>query len=151
MNGEDHVLKVKDWDTLAYTLRDGLGLMGTKIGCDEGICGSCTINIDGKPALSCSMLAVECQGKAITTVEGLEDPKTGKLSPIQQGFINQTGFMCSYCTSGQIMAANAFLAKNNAPTLDQVKEAMSNNICFCGGYELIQKSILNGASLMKGG
>ncbi len=151
VNGTDTLLKIQDWWTLAYVLRDKLGLVGTKIGCDEGICGACCVNIDGKPVQSCMTLAIECEGRAITTVEGLQDPKTGALAPVQLGFINESGFMCSYCTSGQIMAANAFLATNMTPTLDQVKEALSNNLCLCGGYELIQKSVLNAATLMKGG
>lgn len=152
LNGMPMALKIKDHWTLNYVIRDVLGMTGgTKYSCDEGICGMCAIIMDGKPVLSCIVLGVECEGKSITTVEGLQDPKTGKLHAVQQGFINESGFMCGFCTTGNIMTAKAFLDKNPDPTRDQVREALSNNICACGGYELIQLSVLNAAKLMRGG
>jgi len=96
-------------------------------------------------------LAVECAGKSVTTVDGLKDKATGKLHAVQLGFINESGFMCGLCTTGHIMAAKALLDNNPNPTLEQVKLALSNNLCLCGGYELIQKSVLNAATLLRGG
>ncbi len=152
VDGSPVSVKVKDWWTLAHVLRESLGLTGAvKYSCDEGICGMCTVIMDGKAVLSCMVLAVECEGKSITTVEGLRDKKTGKLHAVQQGFINESGFMCGFCTTGTIMAAKALLDKNPNPTKDEVRVGLSNNLCLCGGYELIQKSVLNAATLLKGG
>lgn len=152
LNGTTVALKIKEHWTLNYVIRNVLGMTGgTKISCDEGICGMCTVQVGDKPVLSCMTLAVECEGKTILTPEGLMDPKTGALDPVQQGFINESGFMCGYCTTGHIMAAHAFLAKNQNPTRDDVRLALSNNLCMCGGYELIQLSVLNAAKLMRGG
>ena len=152
LNGIPIALKVKEYWTLNYVIREVLMMTGeVKISCDEGICGMCTIIMDGKPILSCMVLGVECEGKSITTVGGLQDAKTGNLSPVQQGFINESGFMCGFCTTGNIMASTAFLAKNPNPTRDDVRLALSNNLCLCGGYELIQLSVLNAAKLMRGG
>lgn len=152
LNGHPIALKLKDWWTLNYVIREVLMMTGgTKISCDEGICGMCTIIMNGKPILSCMVLGVECEGKSITTIEGLGDPKTGALSPVQQGFVNESGFMCGFCTTGNIMAATAYLDKNPNPTRDDVRLALSNNLCLCGGYELIQLSVLNGAKLKRGG
>ena len=152
LNGSAVAVKVKDFWTLNYVLRETLGMTGpVKYACDEGICGMCTVIMNEKPVLSCMTLAVECEGKSITTVDGLRNKKTGKLDPIQQGFINESGFMCGLCTTGQIMAAKAFLDKNPNPNAADVREALSNNLCLCGGYELIVKSVLNAATLPKGG
>ena len=152
VNGAPVSVKLKDWWTLNYVLREELGMTGpVKYSCDEGICGMCTVIVDGKPQLSCMTLAIECAGKSVTTVEGLKDPKTGALHAVQLGFINESGFMCGLCTTGSIMAAKALLDRNPNPTLDEVKLALSNNLCLCGGYELIQKSVLNAATLLKGG
>jgi aerobic-type carbon monoxide dehydrogenase small subunit (CoxS/CutS family) len=152
LNGAPVAVKVKDWWTLNYVLRETLGMTGpVKYACDEGICGMCTVIMNEKPVLSCMTLAVECEGKTITTVDGLRNKKTGKLDPIQQGFINESGFMCGLCTTGQIMAAKAFLDKNPNPSAADVSLALSNNLCLCGGYELIVKSVLNAAALPKGG
>jgi carbon-monoxide dehydrogenase small subunit len=107
--------------------------------------------MDGKPVLSCIVLAVECEGKAVTTIEGLPDPKTGELHPVQKGFINQHGWQCGYCTTGNVMTAKAFLDKNPNPTTDDVRQALSNNLCLCGAYEHIQLSVLEAAKLMRGG
>jgi carbon-monoxide dehydrogenase small subunit len=152
LNGTPIALKIKEYWTLNYVIREVLMMTGgTKVSCDEGICGMCTIIMDGKPVLSCVVLAVECEGKAITTIEGLQNATTGALHPVQQGFINESGFMCGFCTTGNIMAAKAFLDKNPNPTRNDVRLALSNNLCLCGGYELIQLSVLDAAKLMRGG
>ena len=152
LNGKSVALKLKDNWTLNYVIREVLMMTGgTKISCDEGICGMCTIIMDTKPILSCMVLGVECEGKAITTIEGLGDAKSGALGPVQQGFVNESGFMCGFCTTGNIMTAKAFLDKNPNPTRDDVRLALSNNLCMCGGYELIQLSVLDAAKLMRGG
>ncbi len=118
-------------DTLAYTLRETLGLTGTKIGCAHGACGACTVLMDGKAILSCMVLTVETDGRSITTVEGLRDSKTGTLDPLQQAFIDHTAFQCGFCTPGILMSAKALLAENSTPTEQEVKQALSGNYCRC--------------------
>jgi carbon-monoxide dehydrogenase small subunit len=118
-------------DTLAYTLRETLGLTGTKIGCDHGACGACTVLMDGKAILSCTVLTVETNGRNITTVEGLRDPNTGRLDPLQQAFVDHTAFQCGFCTPGILMSAKALLIENSSPTEQEVKEALSGNYCRC--------------------
>jgi aerobic-type carbon monoxide dehydrogenase small subunit (CoxS/CutS family) len=147
------VPNVKDWWTLNYVLRNSLDMTGpVKYACDEGICGFCTVIMDGKPALSCMILACECEGKNIQTVAGLRDKKTGNLHAIQQGFITDNAFMCGLCTTGQIMAAKALLDVNKNPSRDDVRLALSNNLCLCGGYDKIQNAVLTAASILaKGG
>jgi aerobic carbon-monoxide dehydrogenase small subunit len=117
--------------TLVETLRETLGLTGTKISCGEGACGACTVIMDGKAVNSCRVLTVECDGKTITTIEGLKDPKTGMLDPLQQAFIEHTAFQCGFCTPGIIMSSKALLIRNPHPTEDEVKEALSGNFCRC--------------------
>jgi carbon-monoxide dehydrogenase small subunit len=128
--------------TLAHTLRETLGLTGTKVSCDHGACGCCTILMDGKAVLSCMTLTVECNGKNVTTIEGLEDPKTGKLDPIQQAFIDETAFQCGFCTPGIIMSAKALLLENPAPTEEQIKEGLSGNFCRCISNYQVVKALL---------
>jgi len=118
-------------DTLAYTLRETLGLTGTKIGCDHGACGACTVLMNGKAVLSCTVLTVEMDGRSITTVEGLRDPNTGKLDPLQQAFIDHTAFQCGFCTPGILMSTKALLTENPSPTEQEVKQALSGNYCRC--------------------
>ena len=122
---------VEPFHTLSHTLRETLGLTGTKISCDEGACGCCTVIVNGKAVLSCKILTVECDGKSITTIEGLSDPLTGKLDPLQQAFIDHTAFQCGFCTPGMIMTAKALLNDNPHPTVEEVKEALSGNFCRC--------------------
>jgi CO/xanthine dehydrogenase Mo-binding subunit/aerobic-type carbon monoxide dehydrogenase small subunit (CoxS/CutS family) len=138
VNGEAYDLEVGEGPgrvspahTLAHALRETLGLTGTKVSCDRGACGGCTVVMDGKPILSCMTLAVECDGKTILTIEGLKDPKTGGLDPLQQRFIEHTAFQCGFCTPGIIMSAKALLNKNPCPTEEEVKEALSGNFCRC--------------------
>jgi len=128
--------------TLAYTLRETLGYTGTKIACDHGSCGACTILIDGEAVLSCTTLTVECDGKNITTIEGLENAKTGELHPLQQAFIDKTAFQCGFCTSGIIMSAKALLDKNPSPTEEDIKQELAGHYCRCGSHYLVIKAIL---------
>jgi len=142
---------VQPWHTLAFTLREKLGLTGTKVGCDRGECGACTVLIDGRPALSCITLTVECDGKRIETIEGLHNPMTGGLHPLQEAFIECGGFQCGFCTPGAIMMAKALLEENPSPSLDDIREAMSGVLCRCTGYIPIFKSIIEASRKMKKG
>ena len=148
VNGRVHELEagdrpdqVKPWDTLAHTLRDTLGLTGTKVSCDHGACGGCTVLLEGKAMLSCMTLTVECDGKQITTIEGLGDPKTGKMDPLQQAFIDHTAFQCGFCTPGIIMSTKALLHQNPSPTEEEVKEALSGNFCRCISHYQVIKAV----------
>lgn len=138
VNGERHELTVGTQPhhiapshTLAHTLRETLQLTGTKIGCDKGACGSCTVLMDGKPVPSCMVLTVECHGKHITTVEGLRDPATGALDPIQEAFIRHSAFQCGFCTPGILMTAKALLQDNPSPSEHEIKAALSGHFCRC--------------------
>ncbi len=128
--------------TLAHTLRETLGLTGTKVSCDHGACGCCTVLMDGKAVLSCMTLTVECDGKQITTIEGLSDPKTGKIDPLQQAFIDHTAFQCGFCTPGVIMSAKSLLRENPLPTEEEVKQALSGNFCRCISHYQVVKAVM---------
>jgi aerobic-type carbon monoxide dehydrogenase small subunit (CoxS/CutS family) len=135
----DRRYQVAACDTLAKTLRETLGLLGTKAGCDQGACGSCTVLLDGIPILSCMTLTVECDGKQITTIEGLADPATGELDDIQQTFIDRSAFQCGFCTPGIIMASRALLNRNPSPTETDIKDALSGHFCRCiSHYQVIE-------------
>jgi carbon-monoxide dehydrogenase small subunit len=146
VNGQRYELMVGDKPgevapshTLAYTLRETLRLTGTKISCDHGACGACTVIMDGEAVLSCITLTVECDGKNITTIEGLEDPATGELHPLQQAFIDNTAFQCGFCTPGIIMSAKVLLDENPSPTEEAIKQALAGNYCRCiSHYEVIK-------------
>lgn len=127
--------------TLSHTLRETLGLTGTKISCDNGACGACTVIMDGKPILSCKTLTVECDGKSITTIEGLKNPETGELDPLQQAFIDHSAFQCGFCTPGIIMTAKALLNENPYPTEGEIKEALSGNFCRCISQYQVVKAV----------
>lgn len=142
VNGELYELEVDPSHTLVHTLRETLGLTGTKVGCDYGACGACTVLIDGKTAQSCSMLTVKCDGKSITTIEGLEDLKTGKLHPLQQAFIDNTAFQCGFCTPGQIMSAKALLDENPSPMEEDVKQALAGHFCRCISHYMVIKAVM---------
>jgi carbon-monoxide dehydrogenase small subunit len=128
--------------TLAYTLRETLGLTGTKISCDNGACGCCTVLMDGRAVLSCTILAVECDGKKITTIEGLGDRETGKLDPLQEAFVDYTAFQCGFCTPGIIMSAKALLSENPSPTEEEVKDGLSGNFCRCISHYQVVKAVM---------
>ena len=140
VNGEEHDLQLEANRLLLQALRDDIGLTGTKEGCSIGVCGACSVIIDGRVVSSCLTLAVACQGKKIETIEGLA--KDGKLHPLQQAFIEYGGFQCGICTPGQIMAAKALLDENPKPNEDEVKEWMSGNLCRCTGYYKILESVM---------
>ncbi|HEY1233628.1 MAG TPA: (2Fe-2S)-binding protein [Candidatus Binatia bacterium] len=144
VNGKNYRVEVEHRQTLAEVLRDDLGLTGTKIGCDRGECGACTVIIDGRNMYSCSQLAVWMQGKDILTVEGLA--KGDKLDPLQEAFIEHDGPQCGFCTSGQIMSGKALLLKNPKPTEAQVRRGLSGNLCRCGNYNREVAAVLAAAS-----
>jgi xanthine dehydrogenase YagT iron-sulfur-binding subunit len=132
VNGKNYRVEVEHRETLAEVLRDQLGLTGTKIGCDRGECGACTVVINGRNMYSCSQLAVWMQGKDILTIEGLA--RGDKLDPLQEAFIEHDGAQCGFCTSGQIMSGKALLLKNPKPTEAQARRGLSGNLCRCGNY-----------------
>lgn len=150
VNRDEHEVEVWPADTLADVLREKLGLTGTKTMCNEGECGSCTVLIDGKPVLSCLTLAAECEGKDILTIEGLADPETGELHPVQKAFVELSGMQCGMCTPGMILTAKALLDTNPSPTEDEVREALAGNLCRCGNYKRITQCVLAAAGMMKG-
>jgi aerobic-type carbon monoxide dehydrogenase small subunit (CoxS/CutS family) len=143
INGAERRMEVEDHWTLVELLRDHLGLTGSKIGCDRGECGACTVLLDGKSVYSCSQLAVWIDGKSVTTIEGLA--KNGRLDPLQQAFIDHDGPQCGYCTSGQLMSAKALLMHNPHPTRDEVRVGMTGNICRCSNYNHYVEAVLAAA------
>ena len=152
VNGVSYELEVGDQPyqvapshTLAHTLRETLGLTGTKVGCDQGACGSCTVLMDGDSVLSCMILTVECHGRSIITIEGLQDRQTGKLDPLQQAFIDNTAFQCGFCTPGMIMAAKSLLEKNPTPDKQDVKEALAGHYCRCISHYHVVEAVLEAA------
>jgi xanthine dehydrogenase YagT iron-sulfur-binding subunit len=143
VNGVDHQLRLDPRVTLLDTLRDVLELTGTKKGCDQGACGACTVLIDGRRVLSCLMLAAQCDGRQVTTIEGLS--RDGELHPLQQAFIRHDAFQCGYCTSGQILSAVSLLAEGRAGSDEEIREFMSGNLCRCGAYPNIVAAIREAA------
>jgi len=139
VNGEETTLGVKENETLQDVLRDKLGLTGTKKGCSLGVCGACTVLVDGSPRTSCLILAASCEGSSITTIEGLA--VEGKLHPLQRSFIYSGAIQCGYCTPGMVMSAYALIKRNPDPTEEEIKEALGGNICRCTGYTKILKAV----------
>ena len=135
--------EVEPFHTLSETLRETLGLTGTKVSCDNGACGACTVIMDGRAMLACKLLTIECDGKSVLTIEGLKDEKTGGLDPLQQAFIDHTAFQCGFCTPGMIMTAKALLDENASPTEDEVKEALSGNFCRCISHYQVLKAVMS--------
>ena len=150
VNGQDRRLDVMPQETLAMTLRYKLGLTGTKIGCDRAECGACTVLIDDVPHYSCSFLTHRARGKKVVTIEGLADPATGKLSPVQQGVVDEQGFQCAFCMSGFVMAATGYLKTNPNPTRQELAHGVSGNLCRCQDYDKILTALMRGAQLMRG-
>src|SRR5436309_7768412 len=140
VNGETYDVEMEANRLLLHVLRDNIGLTGTKEGCSIGVCGACSVIVDGRLVSSCLTRAVGCQGKKIETIEGLA--KDGKLHPLQQAFIEYGGFQCGICTPGQIMAAKALLDENPKPSEEEVREWMSGNLCRCTGYYKILESVM---------
>ena len=147
VNGEKERVHIEPWWNLARVLRQELGLIGVKAGCEEGDCGTCTVLVDGKAVKSCLMLAMKARGKAITTIEGLQKGD-GRLHPIQQAFIDHFASQCGYCTPGMILAAKALLDMNPRPTEDEVKRWLSGNLCRCTGYVKIVEAVMAAADRM---
>jgi aerobic-type carbon monoxide dehydrogenase small subunit (CoxS/CutS family) len=143
VNGERHELDTDPARRLVSVLRDDLGLTGTKLGCGEGACGSCAVLLDGVPVNSCLVLAGAVEGRSVVTIEGLS---AGGLSPLQQAFLAEDGLQCGFCTPGQIVSATALLAANPAPSREEVRAAMSGNICRCGAYPKIELAVLRAAA-----
>ena len=146
VNGVQKRIEVEDRWTLVEVLRDHFGMTGTKIGCDRGECGACTVLLEGKPVYSCSNLAVWADGRNIQTVEGLA--QNGRLDPLQQAFIDHDGPQCGFCTSGQLMSAKGLLMRNPRPTASDVRAAMTGNLCRCSNYNHYVEAVLAAA---KGG
>ena len=143
VNAEDYELQVSPNKTLLETLREDLGLTGAKEGCQDGTCGSCTVLLDGKPVRSCLVLTMEAEGKDILTIEGLS--QSDSLHPIQEAFVNYGGVQCGFCTPGMILTAKALLDANPIPNEEEVRQAISGNLCRCTGYVKIVESIMAAA------
>jgi len=148
VNGEDQVVAHPGHHTLLEVLRESLGLMGTKHGCELGECGTCTVLVDGEPQLSCLVLGREVEGRAVETVEGLET--SDGLHPLQQTFADLGAAQCGYCTPGILMAAKALLEENGSPTRDEINEALSGNLCRCTGYIKILEAVEWAAGMIRG-
>ncbi|MEJ2639829.1 MAG: (2Fe-2S)-binding protein [Desulfosarcinaceae bacterium] len=150
VNGVRHELEVgqkpyqiSPSDTLVHTLRETLGFSGTKIGCDQGACCSCTVLMDGRPILSCMTLTIACDEREITTIEGLQDVATGELDPVQQAFVDHTAFQCGFCTPGIIMASKALLEKHPTPAKKEVQEALSGHYCRCISHYQVLEAVMD--------
>ena len=148
VNGVAREADVEPRTLLVYFLRETLGLTGTNVGCDTTSCGSCTVLLDGESVKSCNLLAVQVDGREVTTIEGLATD--GQMHPIQEAFHRNHGLQCGYCTPGMIMAAASYLRENPDPTDEQVRESLEGNLCRCTGYHNIVKSILDAAGQMSG-
>ena len=148
VNGVAREAEVEPRTLLVYFLRESLGLTGTNVGCDTSSCGSCTVLLDGESVKSCTLLAVQAEGREVTTIEGIATD--GQMHPIQDAFHRNHGLLCGYCTPGMIMAAASFLQENPNPTDEQVRESLEGNLCRCTGYQNIVKSILDAAGTMSG-
>jgi carbon-monoxide dehydrogenase small subunit len=149
VNDEEEELMVTPNRTLLEVLRNDLNLIGAKEGCGEGACGACTVLVDGQPVYSCLTLAVEVQGKAITTIEGLADG--ARLHPIQQAFVDHAAIQCGFCSPGLILVTKALLDENPRPTQQEAREAISGNVCRCTGYAKIVEAMLSAAEMVQEG
>jgi xanthine dehydrogenase YagT iron-sulfur-binding subunit len=146
INGRTEALEIEPRVTLLDALREHLALTGTKKGCDQGQCGACTVHVDGERVLACLTLAVQVEGRAITTVEGLSGPGEA-LHPVQAAFVEQDAFQCGYCTPGQIMSAVACIREGHAGSDDEIREYMSGNLCRCGAYPHIVAAVRQAAEV----
>ncbi|MFF0223614.1 (2Fe-2S)-binding protein [Streptomyces sp. NPDC004629] len=144
VNGRPHTLRLDTRVTLLDALRDRLGLVGTKKGCDQGACGACTVHLDGRRVLACLTLAAQAEGRAITTIEGVSGAEG--THPVQRAFMEHDGFQCGFCTPGQIMSAVALMAEGRAGSDEEIREFMSGNLCRCGAYPNIVAAIREAAS-----
>ena len=149
INGVEHKAEIESRLLLVHFLRESLRLTGTHIGCDTSHCGACTVVVDGRSVKSCTMFAVQVDGREVQTVEGLE--QDGKLHPLQEGFFEEHGLQCGYCTPGMLMTGVAFLAANTSPTEDEIRHAISGNLCRCTGYVNIVKAYQYAATKLREG
>ena len=147
INGQPQTIRVEPRRTLADAVREDCGLTGTHLGCEHGVCGACTVLVDGKPVRSCLMFAVQAEGHAIRTVEGLS--RDGMLHPMQQAFWENHGLQCGFCTPGFLMLAVAALEQNPDMAEDELREVLSSNLCRCTGYQNILKSVRDGMVRMR--
>ncbi len=145
VNGRSRPVDVLPNETLAMTLRYKLGLTGTKLGCDRGECGACTVLVDGVPHYSCSLLTHSVRGREVLTIEGLANEETGELHPVQQAMIDELGPQCGFCTPGQIMSGVALLSTNPRPTRDEARHALAGNLCRCGAYDHYLNGVMRAA------
>jgi len=148
VNGRRRRVRVEPRKTLSDTLREDLGLTGTHLGCEHGVCGACTVLVDGEAVRSCLMFAVQAQGTEVTTIEGLA-PVGAPLTPVQQGFMECHGLQCGFCTPGFVISAHAFLQEHPDPTEDEIREGLSGNICRCTGYQGIVRAVQRAAELTR--
>ena len=149
VNGMQHHLFVEPRWSLLHVLRERLGLTATKVGCERGECGACTVLIDGQPRYACMTLALEAEGREITTLEGLM--RGEELGPVQQAFLEKDAFQCGYCTPGQIMAVEGLLRSQPNPSFEEIRQGLSGNLCRCGAYEHIFKAVQRAADLKRSG
>ena len=147
VNGTTHDADVEPRTLLVYFIREHLDLTGTNVGCDTSSCGACTVHVDGEAVKSCTMLAVQADGRSVTTIEGMADDD-GPMHPLQDAFQRNHGLQCGYCTPGMIMAAASFLRENPNPTDEEVRLSLEGNLCRCTGYQNIVASILDAAGQM---
>ena len=147
VNGEAREVLFAPYKTLLEVLREELGLTGTKHGCELGECGACAVLVDGEPQLSCLTLALECEGRAVETIEGLA--RGPELHPLQAAFADFGGSQCGYCTPGVIMTAKALLERNPSPSRDEIREATAGNLCRCTGYQQIVEAIEDAARVLR--
>ena len=147
INGAEQKAEVESRLLLVHLLRETLGMTGTHIGCDTTHCGACTVLLDGVPVKSCTVLAVQADGREVTTVEGLE--KDGQLHPVQEGFWQEHGLQCGYCTPGMMLTSVALLARNPDPSEAEIRQAISGNLCRCTGYVNIVKSVQHAAARLR--
>jgi carbon-monoxide dehydrogenase small subunit len=147
VNGEVRRLDVEPRKTLADALREDCGLTGTHLACEHGVCGACTVIVDGRAVRSCLMFAVQAEGADVTTVEGLSSD--GELNPVQAAFQEEHGLQCGFCTPGFVVSVTAYLAENPSPTDDEIRDALSGNLCRCTGYQGIVRAVRRAAETMR--
>ncbi|WMJ78713.1 MULTISPECIES: (2Fe-2S)-binding protein [unclassified Sedimentibacter] len=141
INNHVYEVLVSATDLLVDVIRKQIGLTGTKKGCGQGDCGACTVLVDGEAQLSCLMLAIACEGKKITTIEGIANQETGELHPLQQAFLDHGAVQCGFCTPGMVLSSKALVDNNPTPTEEEIKHALEGNLCRCTGYVLILEAV----------
>ena len=149
VNGVGYPVEVEPWRSLLSVLRDEVGLTGSKEGCDDSECGACMVLLDGRPVNSCSYLALQADGREVTTIEGLAAPD-GELHPLQRAFLDQGGVQCGFCTPGMLISAKALLDENPTPNEEEIRLALSGNLCRCTGYSGIVRAVQSAAGELAG-